>query len=170
MSATTHKQGWLPRMWAHARSEPGLFRNIMVMAALMVLGLGVGGYILSQQRFNPPWENVLIFEATFDMEFINAELELAGRPTIPPSRAIDTVAMARRNPSASEGVKPAATIAIFMACSWNKGTPMVLPSTCSNSFDGNSTFSSPLRRRKWGCTMSPWMGPGRTIATSITRS
>ncbi|MFP6745772.1 MAG: DNA polymerase III subunit epsilon [Alphaproteobacteria bacterium] len=34
--------------------------------------------------------------AGFDMGFINAELELAGRPTIPPSRAIDTMAMARR--------------------------------------------------------------------------
>ncbi|MBW0089263.1 MCE family protein [Pseudonocardia sp. KRD-184] len=66
MSATRHSQGWLPRMWAHARSEPGLFRNVVVMAALIVLGLGVGGYILSQQRFNPPWENVLIFEATFE--------------------------------------------------------------------------------------------------------
>ncbi len=26
------------------------------------------------------------------------------------------------------------------------------------------------RRRKYGCTMSPWIGPGRTIATSMTRS
>src|SRR5829696_439702 len=27
-----------------------------------------------------------------------------------------------------------------------------------------------FRRRRYGCTMSPWIGPGRTIATSITRS
>lgn len=66
MSTTRHTRGWLPRMWAHARSEPGLFRNIVIMAALIVLGLGVGGYILSQQRFNPPWQNDLIFDATFD--------------------------------------------------------------------------------------------------------
>ena len=30
--------------------------------------------------------------------------------------------------------------------------------------------SSPLRRRRYGWTMPPWIGPGRTIATSITRS
>ena len=31
-------------------------------------------------------------------------------------------------------------------------------------------LSSPSRRFRYGCTMSPWIGPGRTIATSITRS
>ena len=31
------------------------------------------------------------------------------------------------------GVKPAPTIAIRIACSWNSGTPSVLPSTCSSS-------------------------------------
>ena len=36
------------------------------------------------------------------------------------------VAMARRSWSASDGVKPAATMAIFIACSWNSGTPSVL--------------------------------------------
>ena len=36
------------------------------------------------------------------------------------------VAIARRNLSASEGVNPAATMAIFIACSWNSGTPSVL--------------------------------------------
>ena len=41
------------------------------------------------------------------------------------------VAMARRSLSASSGVKPAATMAICIACSWNSGTPSVLPSTCS---------------------------------------
>ncbi|MEE2981418.1 MAG: DNA polymerase III subunit epsilon [Pseudomonadota bacterium] len=41
-------------------------------------------------------DKLVAHNAGFDMEFINAELELAGRPTIPPSRAIDTVAMARR--------------------------------------------------------------------------
>ena len=37
------------------------------------------------------------------------------------------VAMARRSRSASAGVNPAATIAIRIACSWNSGTPSVLP-------------------------------------------
>ena len=41
-------------------------------------------------------DKLVAHNAGFDMGFINAELELAGRPTIPPSRAIDTVAMARR--------------------------------------------------------------------------
>ena len=36
------------------------------------------------------------------------------------------VAMARRSLSASAGVKPAATMAICIACSWNSGTPSVL--------------------------------------------
>ncbi len=46
------------------------------------------------------------------------------------------VAMARRSLSASPGVKPPATMAIFIACSWNSGTPRVLPSTASSSFEG----------------------------------
>jgi hypothetical protein len=33
-------------------------------------------------------------------------------------------------------VKPAATMAIFIACSWNSGTPSVLPSTAASSFLG----------------------------------
>ncbi len=46
------------------------------------------------------------------------------------------VAMARRSRSASDGVKPAATMAIFIACSWNSGTPSVLPSTRRSSSEG----------------------------------
>jgi hypothetical protein len=36
-------------------------------------------------------------------------------------------------PFGSPGVKPAATMAIFIACSWNSGTPLVLPSTSRSS-------------------------------------
>ena len=43
------------------------------------------------------------------------------------------VAMARRSWSASPAVKPAHSIATRIACSWNSGTPSVLPSTCSSS-------------------------------------
>ena len=46
------------------------------------------------------------------------------------------VAMARRSLSASAGVNPAATMAIFIACSWNSGTPSVFPSTASSSREG----------------------------------
>ena len=80
------------------------------------------------------------------------------------------VASARRSRSASSGEKPAPMMAICIACSWKSGTPSVLPSTSPSASEGNSTFSSPRRRRRKGCTMSPWIGPGRTIATSMTRS
>ena len=80
-------------------------------------------------------------------------------------------AIARRSWSASPGVKPAATTASRIACSWKSGTPSVLCSTCADRVVGiRRPASSPLRRRRYGCTMLPWIGPGRTIATSITRS
>ena len=66
MSTTSRAPGRLAVLWARTRSEPGLFRNVAIMAALVVLGTAVGGYILSQQRFNPPWQADLIFDATFE--------------------------------------------------------------------------------------------------------
>src|SRR5262249_112490 len=57
-------------------------------------------------------------------------------PMVPTRR---NVAMARRNLSASDGVNPAATIAIRIACSWNSGTPSALRSTASSSFEGERT-------------------------------
>lgn len=39
---------------------------------------------------------LVIHNASFDMKFINHELTGAGHPTLPPSRAVDTVAIARR--------------------------------------------------------------------------
>lgn len=38
---------------------------------------------------------LVIHNAAFDMKFVNAELKSCGRPTLPMSQAIDTVAMAR---------------------------------------------------------------------------
>ncbi|MFX4220109.1 MAG: DNA polymerase III subunit epsilon [Thalassobaculum sp.] len=39
---------------------------------------------------------LVIHNASFDMKFINKELQLVGRPPIPMERALDTVALARR--------------------------------------------------------------------------
>lgn len=39
---------------------------------------------------------LVIHNASFDMKFLNKELELVGRPPIPMDRALDTVALARR--------------------------------------------------------------------------
>ncbi len=39
---------------------------------------------------------LVIHNAAFDMKFLNAELERAGRPTIPWERAVDTLAIARQ--------------------------------------------------------------------------
>ncbi len=41
--------------------------------------------------------------------------------------------IAWRSWSASDGVKPATSIAICMSCSWNKGTPSVLLSELSSN-------------------------------------
>lgn len=54
------------RFWERARSDPGLGRNLVVIAILVVLGVGVGGYFLSHERFNPPWEDKRTIYATFD--------------------------------------------------------------------------------------------------------
>jgi phospholipid/cholesterol/gamma-HCH transport system substrate-binding protein len=47
------------------RNEPGLGRNVVALAVVMVLGLVAGGYILSQQRFVVPWANESMVWATF---------------------------------------------------------------------------------------------------------
>ena len=78
--------------------------------------------------------------------------------------------IAWRSRSASPGLKPAASIAICMSCSWNSGTPSVFFSAGSRHGCGYVTGSSPLRRRRYGCTDPPWIGPGRMSATSTTRS
>ena len=49
------------------------------------------------------------------------------------SESMIKVAMARRSPLASRSLNSAATMAIFIACSWNSGTPRVLRSTLASS-------------------------------------
>ncbi|MGQ0575697.1 MAG: MlaD family protein [Pseudonocardia sp.] len=49
----------------HVRREPGLGRNVVALGVVLVMGMVCGGYILSQQRFNPPWEDSTFVYATF---------------------------------------------------------------------------------------------------------
>jgi phospholipid/cholesterol/gamma-HCH transport system substrate-binding protein len=48
-----------------SRSGPRWGRNIAVLGALLALGVGTGGYVLSQQRVQLPWEDRFVFQATF---------------------------------------------------------------------------------------------------------
>ncbi|OQB99224.1 MAG: hypothetical protein BWX79_03196 [Alphaproteobacteria bacterium ADurb.Bin100] len=57
-------------------------------------------------------------------------------------------AMERRRLSASPALKPAASMAICITCSWKMGTPSVRPSASRSASCGNSTGSSPWRRRR----------------------
>ncbi|MEU4377238.1 MlaD family protein [Pseudonocardia alni] len=66
MRTAEKKPSRLGGLFARARSEPGLLRNLAVLAGLMVLGVAVGGILLSQQRVTWPWEDKLVFSATFD--------------------------------------------------------------------------------------------------------
>ncbi|MBV9313155.1 MAG: MCE family protein [Pseudonocardia sp.] len=47
------------------RTEPGLARNTFITLTLIALALVVGGIILSQQRFIPPWADRFVIYATF---------------------------------------------------------------------------------------------------------
>ena len=78
--------------------------------------------------------------------------------------------IAWRSSSDSAGVNPATSMAICISCSWNSGTPSVLARLFSSSGWRYVTGSWPLRRRMYGCTDPPWIGPGRISATSTTRS
>lgn len=66
MSERRGVRSGLGRFWERARTEPGLARNLLVIAVLVALGSAVGGYFLAHQRFNPPWENKYTVYATFN--------------------------------------------------------------------------------------------------------
>lgn len=66
MSARRGQRGGLRRLWERARTEPGLGRNLVVIAVLFAIGTLFAGYFLSHQRFNPPWEDKRSIYATFE--------------------------------------------------------------------------------------------------------
>lgn len=53
------------RTWERVRTEPGLWRNVAVLAIVIVLAAVTGGYILSQQRIEWPWQSRFEFQALF---------------------------------------------------------------------------------------------------------
>ncbi|HVV08323.1 MlaD family protein [Amycolatopsis sp.] len=54
------------RAWQRVRTEPGLLRNVVVLAALIVVAALVGGTILANQRVTWPWDDRFTFSATFE--------------------------------------------------------------------------------------------------------
>lgn len=66
---TTGRAGRLGLYWQRVRNEPGLGRNVLVLAALIALGVGTCAYILSQQGSGTttwPWEDRFTLTAEFD--------------------------------------------------------------------------------------------------------
>jgi phospholipid/cholesterol/gamma-HCH transport system substrate-binding protein len=66
MTGTAHSTSRLRRSWQRVRTVPGLGRDVTAIVVLLVMGLAVGGYILSQQRANWPWQDEFLFAAEFD--------------------------------------------------------------------------------------------------------
>lgn len=54
------------KFWERARSEPGLGRNLIAIAALVAIGTAFASYFLAHQRFNPPWEDRYAVYVLFD--------------------------------------------------------------------------------------------------------
>lgn len=65
-TSSDHRGGKLSRAIRYVRTEPGLLRNVIAIAVVIVLGLGIGGTVLSQQRFTPPWQQTSYVWATFN--------------------------------------------------------------------------------------------------------
>lgn len=55
----------LRRGWERVRTEPGLGKNVLALVLIVLLGLGVGGFILSNQQANWPWQSRYLFSADF---------------------------------------------------------------------------------------------------------
>ncbi|MBB6375586.1 phospholipid/cholesterol/gamma-HCH transport system substrate-binding protein [Pseudonocardia eucalypti] len=59
------RRGRLALTVQRVRTEPGLLRNAVVVLALIVIAGVVGGIILGNQRFVPPWSDRLVISAEF---------------------------------------------------------------------------------------------------------
>ena len=57
--------GRIRRAIHYVRSEPGLLRNVIAVVVVVALGLGIGGTVLANQRFTPPWQGRTQVWATF---------------------------------------------------------------------------------------------------------
>ena len=64
-TSSDHRGGKISRAIRYVRTEPGLLRNVIAVAVVVLLGLGIGGTVLSQQRFTPPWTQTSQVWATF---------------------------------------------------------------------------------------------------------
>ena len=56
----------LHNTWTRIRATKGLGRDLAVIAGLVVLASGVGGYILSHQRVSFPWQQKVSYQADFE--------------------------------------------------------------------------------------------------------
>lgn len=56
----------LLRTLDRVRTEPGLGKNVGVVAAVIVLALIAGGWVLGNQRFTPPWTDRMHLSAEFE--------------------------------------------------------------------------------------------------------
>ena len=56
----------LHNTWTRIRATKGLGRDLAVIAGLIVLASGVGGYILSHQRVSFPWQEKVSYQADFE--------------------------------------------------------------------------------------------------------
>ena len=56
----------LHHTWTRIRATKGLGRDLAIVAGLVVLATGVGGYILSHQRVSFPWQEKISYRADFE--------------------------------------------------------------------------------------------------------
>jgi phospholipid/cholesterol/gamma-HCH transport system substrate-binding protein len=56
----------LHNTWTRIRATKGLGRDLAIIAGLIVLASGVGGYILTHQRVSFPWQEKVSYQADFE--------------------------------------------------------------------------------------------------------
>ena len=56
----------LRKNWERVRTEPGLKKNVIVMALLLVLATAAGSWVLGNQRFTAPWADRFELAAEFE--------------------------------------------------------------------------------------------------------